>query len=244
MKTRIATVCLSLFLITLSVNAQRWGGEKVKGNGNIVTEDRKTGTYDEIKIAGSFDVDLVSGTEGNITINAEENLIKHIKTEIKGNALKIYVEEGYNLQPSGNHKMLLTVPFNDISEVSLAGSGDVVTKNGIKADNFKASVAGSGDMNLEVNAATIKGSLAGSGDISLRGSTTDFECNIAGSGDIHAFDLKAENVEASISGSGDAEVHCNGNLKARIAGSGDIKYKGSPKKEDTKAVGSGSISKG
>ena len=244
-KTLITTVCLSIFLITASANAQWWGSKKVKGNGKMVTKEQKTGDYDAIGVAGSFDVELVSGTEGNIVIRAEENLIKHIEIEIKDNVLKIKTEKGYSLRPSKNNKMLITVPFKDISKVSLAGAGDVVTKNAvIRADSFKASIAGSGDMVLEVNASRVKGSIAGSGDLKLMGSATDFECKIAGSGDVHAFDLKSENVEASISGSGDARVHCNGMLKARVVGSGDIKYQGSPQKEDTKVTGSGVISKG
>ncbi|MCB0374876.1 MAG: DUF2807 domain-containing protein [Sinomicrobium sp.] len=243
--TPIATLCISIFLIAISANAQwRGSNEKVKGNGSMVTKERKTADYDAISVAGSFDVELVAGTEGNIVINAEENLIPHIETEVKNNTLKIGVEEGYSLHPGRNHKMLITVPFKDISKVSLAGSGDVMSKNPIKADSFTASIAGSGDMDLEVNASQVKGSVAGSGDLRLKGSTTDFECSIAGSGDVYAFDLMAENVEASVSGSGDARVYCNGALKARVVGSGDITYKGNPKKEDTKAMGSGDISKG
>lgn len=241
-KTRIAIACLSMLLIAFTANAQ-WGQEKVKGNGNMVTKERNTGDYDAVNIAGSFDVELVSGTEGNIVIKAEENLIPHIETEVKNNTLKISVEKGYDLRPGKNHKMQITVPFQDISKVSLAGSGDVMTKSAIKADTFKASLAGSGDMSLEVNAAKVAGDVAGSGDLVLSGNTTEFDCNIAGSGDINAAGLKAENVEASISGSGDAHVHCNGMLKGRIVGSGNIKYRGNPQKEDTKVIGSGKISK-
>ena len=245
-KTLITTLCLAFFLTTASVNAQWWGSEKVKGNGNMVTKERKTGDYDVISVAGSFDVELVSGSEGNITINAEENLIKHIETEVKGDALKIKTEKGYNLHASRGKKILITVPFKNISKVSLAGSGDVFTKNSsIKASSFKASLKGSGDIVLDVDAATVKGNLEGSGDLILRGSATDFECNVEGSGDIDAYNLIAKDVEASIAGSGDIRIHCDGGaLKAHIAGSGDIKYKGNPDKEDTKVSGSGSISKG
>jgi hypothetical protein len=37
-------------------------------------------------------------------------------------------------------------------------------------------------------------------------------------------------------------VFCTENLKARVAGSGDINYKGNPKTKDTKTAGSGDIS--
>ncbi|QLE02860.1 DUF2807 domain-containing protein [Galbibacter sp. BG1] len=239
-----------LILIGLAIasfstaNAQWWGGKKVKGNGNEQTIERNVGNYDEVSVSGSFDVDLVSGTEGKLTVTAEENLLPHIVTEVKNGELIIKTEQGFELKPSFNKEILIVVPFESLNAVSLAGSGDVVTKSTIKTENFKADLAGSGDLNVSVESKTVKSRLAGSGDIELSGKTTDFECSLSGSGDIDAKGLKAVNVEASISGSGDIEVHCDGELKARVSGSGDIDYYGNPTKEDSKVSGSGDVSKG
>ncbi|TRZ43485.1 head GIN domain-containing protein [Robertkochia solimangrovi] len=232
-------------LLSLQVtNAQWWGSsEKVKGNGNVITADRVTEDYDGVSVAGSFDVELVAGSEGKLTIKAEENLIPHLETEVVGGILKINPEKGYNLVPSRGNKIFITVPVEEISKVSLAGSGDVVSKTTLKSKNLKASLAGSGDIKLMLDATNVEGSIAGSGDIQLEGTTTNFECSIAGSGDVDAYGLKAENVEVSIAGSGNAKVYCDGNLKASLVGSGDLIYKGNPKKEDSKALGSGDIRK-
>ncbi|MCX2679183.1 DUF2807 domain-containing protein [Galbibacter sp. EGI 63066] len=237
-------LALMAIAATTSINAQWFGSKTVRGNGNVTTIERNTGDYDQVSVAGFFDVELVSGTEGEITIQAEENLIPHIITEVDGNNLKIKTEKGYNLNPSYNKQVLIIVPFEDISEVNLAGSGDVVTKNTIKSSSFKASLSGSGDVLLNIEAENIKGNVSGSGDLSFSGTTTHFKCSLAGSGDIDAKNLKAENVEASLSGSGDIEVYCSGNLKARVVGSGDIDYYGNPTKEDSKIAGSGDISRG
>ena len=100
-----------------------------------------------IKISGSFNVDLVSGKEGKITIKGEENLVSAIKVEVEDNTLKIYVERGFNIRPSMGKRIEVTVPFEKISEVSLSGSGDVSTKNLIKNDQFTVKLAGSGNFN-------------------------------------------------------------------------------------------------
>ena len=65
---------------------------------------------------------------------------------------------------------------------------------------------------------------------------------MSGSGDIRAYDLQADFVDAQVSGSADIRVTANEMLKARVSGSGDISYKGNPKKIDTKSSGSGDIS--
>ena len=232
---------VALMFATVS-HAQWWGGKKVKGNGNMTTETRNTGDYDGVKCAGSMDYILVAGTEGKIKLEGESNLLEYIITEIKGNDLIIKVEKGVNLSPSWNKTIKVTIPFKDISSVSLAGSGDLWSEDKITASNFNVSLACSCDLTLNIESTSVEGSLAGSGDITLKGNTNDLSLRLAGSGDIHAFGLQSNHTEASIAGSGDIEVVSNQSLKARVSGSGDIEYKGNPSKEDTKVSGSGKIS--
>jgi len=240
MKTTILTFATLLF-INIS-HAQWWGnGEKIKGNGKVTTITRTTTDYDGISCAGSFDYILVSGTEGKITIEGEENLLQYVITEVKDNKLIVKTEKNINLSPSSNKTIKITIPFKDIDNVSLAGSGDLTNTDTIKATDLKVSLAGSGDVVLTVETNNVKGSLAGSGDLTLKGNTNNLEANIAGSGDFHGFNLQSNITEVSIAGSGDARVVSNESLKARVSGSGDIEYKGNPKTEDSKVAGSGSI---
>ncbi len=240
------SIKLSVFVILLATsfaNAQSWMGEKIKGNGKQKTENRSTPEYDEIKLLGYFDVDLIAGKEGEITVQAEENLLPYIKVEVEANVLKIYQEKGKNLQASRGNKILITVPFEKISAVALSGSGDINTKNQIKTDKFTATLSGSGDLNIDINAVEVEAKLSGSGDVRLKGKSEKLSAKISGSGDVTANNLFAKDVDAAISGSGDIRVNCSGNLNARISGSGDIFYSGEPTSKDTKISGSGKITK-
>ncbi|MDQ6472989.1 head GIN domain-containing protein [Flavobacterium sp. LHD-80] len=239
MKKIIQSVVCAAFLIGLTASAQ----EKINGNGNVVTETRTTSEYDAIKISGFFDVDLVAGKEGKITIKGEQNIVSAIIVEVQDNALKIYTKKGTNLRPSTGKKVEITVPFEKISELSLSGSGDIVTKSPIKNDKFSAKLSGSGDIDLDVAANTFDFSLSGSGDIKLKGNSDNLTIKLSGSGDIEAANLKSKNANISVSGSGDVKVNCNESITARVSGSGDIKYTGNPEKRDVKVSGSGSISK-
>ena len=232
---------LATFLITLtSANAQWWSSEKVKGNGEVVTKTRNTSSYDEVKLVGSMNVELISGSEGNLEVEAESNLQEYILTEVKNGVLKISVEKDVNLHPTRDIK--ITVPFESLSEVSLTGSGDIWNKDVLKASKLKVQVTGSGDMMLDLDVTDLEGKITGSGDIKLRGKSQNFECNVTGSGDFEAYDLKADNVEASVAGSGDIMVNAVKALKASVSGSGDINYKGNPEKQDFRTFGSGSVS--
>lgn len=240
------SVTLGLTLLLATTVSAQWG-KKVKGNGNMTTIERSVGDYDAIAVAGWFDVDLVDGNEGELTLEGEENLLEYIKTEVKGGKLVIKVEKGVNLKPSSWNKdkaILITVPVENVSSVTLSGSGDIVGKTTIRTESFETNISGSGDISLSVEAKTISASMSGSGDISLVGKANDFDVQVSGSGDIKAYDLESEFVNAQVSGSADIKVTANQGLKARVSGSGDIRYRGNPEKVDSKASGSGDISKG
>ncbi|WCO03041.1 head GIN domain-containing protein [Psychroserpens ponticola] len=227
-----------LFCITFSYA----GGRKINGNGTMTTITRTTSDYDGIACAGSFDYILVAGTEGKITMEGEENLLQYIITEVRDNKLVIKTENHINLRSSNNKSIKITIPFKDINKVSLAGSGDLWNEDLITSTNLDVALSGSGDVILNIKATNTEAKVAGSGDLTLKGSTNKLEAKVAGSGDFHGFDLQSNHTVVAVAGSGDAEVVSNESLKARVAGSGDIEYRGHPKTEDTKVAGSGSIS--
>jgi hypothetical protein len=238
MKKSLQLIILGALFVTAIGNAQ-W--KKIKGNGKIVTEKRSTSGYDEINVSGFFDVVLVSGTEGAISIKGEENILPYVKVEVKDNVLQIYTEKNININTKEN--VVLTVPFEQISFVSLSGSGDVKTKNTIVATSFKTKLSGSGDLSLDVKATDFEANLSGSGDVVLTGIADNFTSKISGSGDVDAVSLVTKKANLTISGSGDMKVNCSDSLYARVSGSGDIAYKGNPESKDTKVSGSGEISK-
>lgn len=235
-------VLIGVALLSISCVGQ-WG-KTIKGNGKNVTIERNTGSYDGIAVSGWFNVDLIAGNEGDITLQGEENLLEYIITEVKDGKLIIKTEKGINLKRSGwKSEIRITVPIESINSVSMSGSGDIVGKTTISADEFSTAMSGSGDITLDVESNSLQASMSGSGDITLSGSTANFDTTVSGSGDIEAFDLVADHVSATVSGSADIHVTANKSLMARVSGSGDISYKGNPEKLDTKTSGSGDISK-
>lgn len=233
------------FVVVFTISCSAQLGKGIKGNGNTVSIERSVGQYDGIAVSGWFDVDLVDGKEGELTLDGEENLLEYIITEVENGKLVIKTEKGVNLKPSSwEDGIRITVPVESIDALSLSGSADIVGKTTVKASDFKTAMSGSGDITLDLETESLSASMSGSGDMNLSGKTNNFDATISGSGDIKAFGLIADNVEATVSGSADIKVTANKILKARVSGSGDISYRGNPKKVDTKTSGSGDISRG
>ncbi|CAM1343608.1 head GIN domain-containing protein [Tenacibaculum amylolyticum] len=218
-----------------------WNSKKVRGNGDVTTEKRTVGSFDEVSLGGFFDVILVNGNEGKITLEGEENILPYIITEVKGGTLRIKTKKNTNLKTT--RKLTVTVPFEQIEGVSLGGSGNIIAKKTIKGNNVSFSIGGSGNIKAAVEAQTVKSSIGGSGSIRLEGDADNLKCSIAGSGNIKAYELTTNSLKVSVAGSGDVQATVKDRIKASIAGSGSVYYKGDPQHIDTKSVGSGDVVK-
>ncbi len=214
--------------------------QRVKGNGNLIEKTRQVGDFESLGVSGSFDVYLQKGQEGRIELSVEENLEPYLETEVSGGTLKVRWKKGANIRTT--KKTTITVYFEEISGVALSGSGDIISRDQISSETMDIALAGSGDINLDLKVRELTAAVSGSGDIELSGVCKIFDGAVAGSGDIKAYDLKADKGELKISGSGTIHATVEKELSARISGSGNIRYKGSPRIEDIKISGSGNVS--
>lgn len=213
----------------------------INGNGNITTQQRSVNRADKIKSAGSFDIVIVQGSSPSVKVEADDNLMDYIITRNEGDDLVIKARDGYNLK--SDEPIKVTVTTNELEELEVAGSGNVKGEGKFTGrDHLKISIAGTGNIDLEVNTPEIESHIAGSGNITLAGETRDSKIEIAGMGDYKASDLKSENVEIHIAGSGNTHVYAENKLEVHIAGSGDVYYKGNANITQDIA-GSGKISK-
>jgi hypothetical protein len=231
---------LAIALTLVSHNKSFAQFKKVKGSGNVTTKSHTTSDYHKVDVFGFMNVQLEKGTEGTIRVTTDENIHEYVSVKSNEGVLKIKIKSNVNISTKkGIH---ITVPFKDLDNVSLTGSGDILTKNQIKSDQFEAEVTGSGDMILDIDVNRLDAKLTGSGDLKITGTATDLEIKVTGSGDFDGGSLISQNVEAYVSGSGDASVVAKNSIKARFNGSGDIDYSGNPSKSNNKVMGSGNIS--
>ena len=234
------TYTLSAFILFISLNA--CAQNKRKGNGKIVTKERSIEKFDALKVAGSFNVELTSSMENQISIYTDENLIEDIVTEVKKGVLIIRTKKNSYFKTSNRKSVKIKVPLVALKEASLSGSGKIHSENTIVTTDFNASLSGSGKIVLAVEAKETNAQLSGSGKINLKGKAEEVKAKLSGSGSIRLQGMPAIDSEASLAGSGSIYLSCSENLDAKVAGSGRIRYFGEPSgKIHTKVAGSGSI---
>lgn len=227
---------------TIFLSCRFIGGKRIRGDGNYITQDRNVGSFEGVESFGSFDVSLVPSTSAAVTVEAEENLQKYIETYVDGNSLHIKTRSGYNLRPRRDIKITVSGPLFTVIETK--GSGSIIGRGLLNTNNRDVSlkVAGSGNIEVEMNAARIESEIAGSGNIKVAGTARQFEGDVLGSGNIRAGNLRADQSRVEIAGSGNVEVYAVEKLDVSVMGSGEVKHRGSAQ-VSTKITGSGSVVK-
>jgi hypothetical protein len=210
----------------------------ISGNGDEVKKDLDLDPFHSIGLSISADVILMQGDQ-KVEIDAESNIIDNITTKVKNGSWEIKFKE----RVKNYDKITIYITIPDLRAVSVAGSGDIMTKGAFTGmDNLSLSVAGSGDMKLEGEANSVSVSIAGSGDVVMAGTANKVDVSIAGSGDVNLEDLVAGGCDVSIAGSGNCKVNTSGSLDVSIVGSGDVYYTGEAKVHSS-VMGSGNVHK-
>ena len=240
MKKSINTSVVLLLMFSFTIGqAQSWFGKKVVGNGNVTTKTVSTGDYDHIKSVGSVNIHLIKGTEGAIAVTTDDNLHAYLDIKVENNTLIVKIKDNINLKTKkGFH---INVPFEDISKVTLTGSGNMDTKDPITTDEFKISLSGSGDVVLDVNASKVQTEITGSGTISLSGNYSNLKLDLTGSGNFVGTGMNSQTTEVTIGGSGNVKLlGTTSKLDIEVIGSGSFKgLEFNSKDTEVKISGSG-----
>ena len=212
--------------------------------GPAVSRDYQVGNFNEIELAGAYDVDVKTGTNASVAARGPEKLIERLVVEVRGNKLLIHPrrERGwFNFGRNGGGKVQVTVTVPALQAATLAGSG-VIAIDKVQGDRFDGQIAGSGDMRLgNVQVDVLKLGIAGSGDANAgSGKARRAEYDIAGSGGVDGGGIAVEDLKISIAGSGDVKANATRTADVDIMGSGDVDLTGGAKCSISKA-GSGDV---
>lgn len=198
----------------------------LEGSGDIVLSSRINASDLLVSIKGSGDIKSNRSINCNSGFNAELSGSGDI--DLKGSIRSSIC----NLKLEGSGDINAVELNAESGRILLNGSGNIKAKGRININNLEVTLNGSGDISIEnIHSSSLMSILRGSGDIKLKGNTWDANLEVNNSGSINATDLKAENVDAIVRGSGNINCHATRILRATVQGSGNIGYKGNPSVE-------------
>ena len=84
---RLRPYLILLILITGASSCYFNPQETIYGSGNVVTEEREIGDFDELKVSSGIDVIIRQGNNISLQLEADDNLHEAILTELVDNTL-------------------------------------------------------------------------------------------------------------------------------------------------------------
>jgi hypothetical protein len=194
----------------------------VRGNGNVVTDQRDVTEFTEVESSGGLNVDWQSGPP-HVSITTDENLLPYLKVDVSGHTLRISSTHR-NLRPSlRTHGIRISISSAKLEGADVSGAVDLTAKN-VTGPKFY-----------------VRG--RGASDITIDGAVDEFLLDVTGASDVRAQGLQTKTTEISSTGASSARVTATETLRVSITGAGDVMYYGHPKTVEKHVTGAGSIHK-
>lgn len=194
----------------------------IPGSGKIASSNRLVSGYTRLSFAAPGELTITQDGKEALSIEADDNLLPYIHTEVENGMLNIYVTPGISfLQATQTIRYKLSVKTLD--QVSLDGSGRIQSAD-LTSGQFALRLNGSGEIALG----------------NLKVDSLGFDLN--GSGSLNLETLTAKKVRLGMDGSGSASIASLSadEVRATINGSGSYLLKGKAASQTVRTLGSGS----
>ena len=236
MKTFITAIGASLILSSCHFNIST--GEN--GNGKVVTEERNvTEDFNEVRGSAGLDVYLTQGDENKIVVEADENLLQYIETDIEDG--KLHVTTSENIGHSKAKKVYVT--YKELNKIEASSGADVIGNSVIKSEFLSLKSSSGADLKVDVFAKDIIAKTSSGADMEVSGKATSLNADASSGSEIKAKELLVINCNAEASSGAEVTVNVKEQLETHVSSGGDINYYGNPVSVNSNKSHSGSVHK-
>jgi hypothetical protein len=220
--TRHTILLATIILATLVLSACSIGdGRTVRGSGNVVEETRAVSGVTGVDLATIGHLTIEVGDTESFRIEAEDNLMEYLETEVRSGKLRIETRDNVRLDATKPVRYYLTV--TGLDTIVISSSGDIQAPD-LEAERFSITIASSGDLEMGVlNADTLEVDISSSGNLDIAGGQVKTQnITISSSGNYAAQDLESDEAEVRLTSSGDLRYRGNPTVDATTTSSGDV----------------------
>lgn len=234
---KITITFLMALLLSSCAFDMNWGEGK-RGNGVIAEDQREiTEEFTAISASEGLDVYVTQDNEFEIMVEADENVIDLIGTDIRDGKLRIHAIESIG---RATKNVYVTLP--DITALSTSSGADLTSKNVIEANEITLDASSGSDLQVELMADEVSADTSSGADIKISGEANIFYADASSGADIRARDFRVKTCHADASSGADIRVYVTEQLVADASSGADISYSGNASVKKNKSV-SGSVHK-
>ena len=197
----------------------------IQGSGSTVRQERSIQGVDEIKLSGVGKLILKQGESESLVIEADENILSHIVSQVEGDTLSIYPEDHALFRSKS--EIIYHVILHKIKEIELSGSIEMDASL-ITADKLELKLSGSSRVKAALKVDKLKVKADGSAKIFLEGEAKKQTVKAAGSVQYDAGSLESERAKLVVAGASRVTVAVSKKLEVEASGVSVVSYKGNP----------------
>jgi hypothetical protein len=220
----LAIIMVAVLLVFTAASCIRITG--IRGSGNVVTEERKALGFDKVAVSAGMNLYLEQGSKEYLKIEAEDNILQNIATEVNNGKLIIKYK---NLIGSVSATEPINVYLTVVNLKELdASSGVVIDSKEINTDSLKINISSgaSGEMIIKANSCDIN--LSSGSTLKLSGTVQSQKVDLSSGVEYRAADLLSKNAEITVSSGASANVSVSDNLDVNISSGASVEYSGTP----------------
>ena len=228
----IGILIIGTFLMTAC------GLRTIQGSGDSITESRDVSGFDSISLSGIGRVIITQGDDESLIIEADDNLMEYITSEVRDGKLELDFTDIVRFDPIPS--IVFRVNVNDLNALESVGVGALEMEK-LNTDQLEISTSGTGVITIDELTVTDLVVVAdGTGSIKLAGTAETQEIKLIGTGDYEAPDLESQTAAVDVTGTGSVEIWVLDSLDVVITGVGEVSYFGRPN-ETQSITGTGSV---
>jgi len=232
---------LIVFALFSCKKEEQW--DCFKGTGKVTSEVRNIESFESIILNDNINLFICQDTCYSCKVEAGENLLPKIKTEVNNNILEISNKNTFNWVRSFKTPINVFLTFPKLYYVEYNGSGNIECEDTLSLDSIRVdSWDGSGSIHMMVNTKISRFNLhTGPADLNVSGSSGVNYVYSAGNGKADLSGLYSGYIFITSKSTNETYVNVSKELEAWIDYVGNIYYKGNPYSVKKKYTGSGRL---
>ena len=201
--------------------------ETITGSGPLVQENRDVGGITGVELATSGTLHITMGRPTSLRVEAQENLMQYIETDVRGRTLLIHTPPGTDIRSTRPIKYYLTV--EKLDEMVISSDGDIEAGD-LKSDSLSVQINSSGNVSVgSLDGSSLEVRISSSGELKITGGQVgEQRIRLSSSGEYQARDMASATADIDLTSSGSATVRVSDQLSGRLSSSGNIYYVGNP----------------
>lgn len=230
---------LALFLSScgFDLNFGNFGSGK-KGNGTVVEENREvTADFTEVHASEGIDVYVTQAKDFSISVEADENIVDLIGTEIKNGKLKIHAIENIG---RATKKVFVSLP--EVTSLLSSSGAHLTAQNKITASNLILDASSGAHLNAEATADRMEIDASSGANIDISGTALEVYVDGSSGANVRGKNLMTTECRAEASSGANININVSKSLTADASSGGNISYSGDAEVTKNKSV-SGNVNK-